>query len=244
MDNLKELQLEDFIKTLIDFGVDVDKMISNEERKEKSSTDTTLTSSRNVLDTINDSNYITEKKSNFKLVDVMDRLRAFQSSTRNEWVGKIVSEFGKHIPNRDKLSGDGKYFVGYHEGREKVLEELRPKIPERIAEIVDRNKLHFGILEFLSDFDIEEWAWINDNQEKFVKAWLFGYEVQEPKYRVTSQLTGQKLIHIFDNYVFYQNQEDDSEYKDTFTREELVKLGIPKDLLHTNYQLIVEEVYE
>ena len=73
-----------------------------------------------------------------------------------------------------------------------IHEPKKPVVPKYIADmIVEKKKQKYGIVETIQNLEVFNnpfnWAvetqfkWVIENQEDFVKAWLYGYEIKKEK---------------------------------------------------------------
>lgn len=130
----------------------------------------------------------------FKLKDVVRRIRGFDPTTQTRWLNDILKELGDDY-------GSMKYRSGYEQGKlegswvgnqlkdaDKIRRELnKVKVPQFIADKIEYCKQTdgyslFHAMDYCYNFnDCEDW--LESNEEKFARAWLDGYEV-ENRYRV------------------------------------------------------------
>ena len=130
----------------------------------------------------------------FKLKDVVRRIRGFDPTTQTRWLNDILKELGDDY-------GLMKYRSGYEQGKlegawvgnqlkdaDKIRRELnKVKVPQFIADKIEYCKQTDGYslfyaMDYCYNFnDCEEW--LESNEDKFARAWLDGYEV-ENRYRV------------------------------------------------------------
>ena len=80
----------------------------------------------------------------------------------------------------------------------KQLDEPQPvKVPQFVADwIEEKRDMGWKLTKMILQANLNEqyWRWVVDNQEKFARAWLDGYEVEEEKrYLVKIKATGQYL---------------------------------------------------
>lgn len=126
------------------------------------------------------------------------------------------------------------YNEGFEEAKQNVLfgsdfldEPEKPAVPQYVADMIIEKKKKYGIVDviknlgvFNNPFDLvveKQLNWIVENQEDFVKAWLYGYEVEKEKlYRAKNRHTGEYLCYCFE---FYHDKNSSSENQ-RFTAEE------------------------
>lgn len=90
------------------------------------------------------------------------------------------------------------YEAGFEEAKYNVLynscflnEPKKPVVPQYVADMIIEKKKKYGIVDviknlgvFNNPFDLvveKQLNWIVENQEDFVKAWLYGYEIEKEK---------------------------------------------------------------
>lgn len=90
------------------------------------------------------------------------------------------------------------YGLGYNEALDEVIyiinqldEPEKPVVPQYVADMIIEKKKKYGIVDviknlgvFNNPFDLvveKQLNWIVENQEDFVKAWLYGYEIEKDK---------------------------------------------------------------
>lgn len=90
------------------------------------------------------------------------------------------------------------YNEGFEEAKQNVLfgsdfldEPEKPAVPQYVADMIIEKKKKYGIVDviknlgvFNNPFDLvveKQLNWIVENQEDFVKAWLYGYEIEKEK---------------------------------------------------------------
>ena len=84
------------------------------------------------------------------------------------------------------------YAVWWEDVKEifKQLDEPKPvKVPQFVADwIEEKRDMGWKLTKMVLQANLNEqyWRWVVDNQEKFARAWLDGYEVEEEKkYKIT-----------------------------------------------------------
>ena len=130
----------------------------------------------------------------FKLKDVVGRIRGFDPTTQTRWLNDILKELGDDY-------GSMKYRSGYEQGKlegawvgnqlkdaDKIRRELnKVKVPQFIADKIEYCKQTDGYSLFYAMdycYNFNDCAeWLESNEDKFARAWLDGYEV-ENRYRV------------------------------------------------------------
>ena len=151
----------------------------------------------------------------FKLKDVVRRIRGFDPTTQTRWLNDILKELGDDY-------GSMKYRSGYKQGKlegswvgnqlkdaDKIRRELnKVKVPQFIADKIEYCKQTdgyslFHAMDYCYNFnDCEDW--LESNEEKFARAWLDGYEVEEEK----RYFVKMKNIHIDSAYLKHQLQDN------------------------------------
>lgn len=151
----------------------------------------------------------------FKLKDVVRRIRGFDPTTQTRWLNDILKELGDDY-------GSMKYRSGYEQGKlegswvgnqlkdaDKIRRELnKVKVPQFIADKIEYCKQTdgyslFHAMDYCYNFnDCEDW--LESNEEKFARAWLDGYEVEEEK----RYFVKMKNIHIDSAYLKHQLQDN------------------------------------
>lgn len=96
-----------------------------------------------------------------------------------------------------------------------LKEQEKPKVPQFVADmIVKRKRAGQSVVKAIENLRFYEDAckWVRNNGETFVKAWLYGYEVEKEKlYEVFLKRTGAQLGVCVPH----------DEYKTQFTKTEL-----------------------
>lgn len=179
----------------------------------------------------------------FKLKDVVRRIRGFDPTTQTRWLNDILKELGDDY-------GSMKYRSGYEQGKlegawvgnqlknaDKIRQELNtPVIPKFVAEIIEYYKkqnatLYDALRE--KNFNKQYNDWLlneHDAYNKFARAWLFGYEVEEEK-RYLVKVKGICGNHETLNCEkhskkwLFSVREENSLYKTKHTRKELEDAG-------------------
>ena len=150
----------------------------------------------------------------FKLKDVVRRIRGFDPTTQTRWLNDILKELGDNY-------GSMKYREGYEQGKfegawvgnqlkdaDKIRCELNQvKIPQFIADKIEYCKQTdgyslFHAMDYCYNFnDCAEW--LESNEDKFARAWLDGYTIEEEKkYKIT-------LLNRNDGDLYLVNQNAD-----------------------------------
>ena len=177
----------------------------------------------------------------FKLKDVVGRIRGFDPITQAIWLNKILEELGSDY-------GLMKYRSGYEQGKiegawrgnqlkdaDKIRRELNQvKVPQFIADKIEYCKQTDGYslfyaMDYCYNFnDCEDW--LESNEEKFARAWLDGYEVEEEK-RYYIRLKNVDENYNYLNYIKHLNAwvlaeiKTDKKFRTTHTRKELEDAG-------------------
>ena len=177
----------------------------------------------------------------FKLKDVVGRIRGFDPITQAIWLNKIIEELGSDY-------GLMKYRSGYEQGKiegawcgnqlkdaDKIRRELNQvKVPQFIADKIEYCKQTdgyslFHAMDYCYNFnDCEDW--LESNEEKFARAWLDGYEVEEEK-RYYIRLKNVDENYNYLNYIKHLNAwvlaeiKTDKKFRTTHTRKELEDAG-------------------
>lgn len=179
----------------------------------------------------------------FKLKDVVRRIRGFDPTTQTRWLNDILKELGDDY-------GSMKYRSGYEQGKlegawvgnqlknaDKIRQELNtPVIPKFVAEIIEYYKkqnatLYDALRE--KNFNKQYNDWLlneHDAYNKFARAWLFGYEVEEEKRYIVrlkniredhETLNCERHSKIWN----FSSEEETTLYKTKHTRKELEDAG-------------------
>ena len=170
----------------------------------------------------------------FKLKDVVRRIRGFDPTTQTRWLNDILKELGDDY-------GSIKYREGYEQGKfegewvgnqlkdaDKIRQELnKPVIPQFVADWIEYCKVRKITLahalyrsEEAKNKSVYRWLFEESgSQEKFARAWLDGYEVEEEKrYFVKITAAEQYLVKVEDeNFLGFLQ----SRLRSKFTRKEL-----------------------
>lgn len=115
--------------------------------------------------------------------NILARLRELPLHDREVWLNAIMGEFEKDFSH-------SKWREGYEQGKfeGKYIPE-KVKVPQFVAEHIEWAKgedYHlFGAMN-RENFDkkLDDWFYIDDNIELFACAWIFGYTIEEKRYRV------------------------------------------------------------
>lgn len=135
----------------------------------------------------------------------------------------------------------------------KQLDELKKvKVPQGIANYIEYTKTNeWGMLEALDNVayedDKELRKWFNNNEENFVLAWIFGYEVDKEKlYTVKMKGVSGYCRYLnkslSDNEYFLASENENFEFRTKHTKKELVDDGFGE--VFTSPLFEVEEVEE
>lgn len=110
-------------------------------------------------------------------------------------------------------------------------EPQKPVVKQFVADFITEQKKLGHTLSYSIDacmsYRVAEWYW--DNSELFAQAWIFGYTVEEKKYRVNVKnvrtrqgtLNRSKVTGVF----IFSNPEENSLYDTKFTGKELEEAG-------------------
>lgn len=177
----------------------------------------------------------------FKLKDVVRRIRGFDPTTQTRWLNDILKELGDDY-------GSMKYREGYEQGKfegawvgnqlkdaDKIRQELnKVRVQQCVADWIEYCKARKITLahalyhsEEAKNKSVYRWLFEESgSQEKFARAWLDGYEVEEEK-RYVVKVKGICGNHETLNYGKYSKKwlfsvrEENSLYKTKHTRKEL-----------------------
>lgn len=177
----------------------------------------------------------------FKLKDVVRRIRGFDPTTQTRWLNDILKELGDDY-------GSMKYRSGYEQGKlegawvgnqlkdaDKIRRELNQvRVPQFIADKIEYCKQTdgyslFHAMDYCYNFnDCAEW--LESNEDKFARAWLDGYEVEEEKryrVRVKGICGNHETLNCekHSNEWLFSSSEENRTYKTKFTRKELKEAG-------------------
>jgi len=117
---------------------------------------------------------------------------------------ELIDRLASLVGSMEEFKGINDFYDGKYAGLEYALELIKqldepqkPVVPMFIAELIKQGKKQcftlYGTMEcanlklFTDSIHREKCkAWLLDwhNQETFAQAWLFGYEIKEPLYRV------------------------------------------------------------
>lgn len=87
----------------------------------------------------------------------------------------------------------------------KPLELEKPAVPKFVADMIaERKKQKYGIVETIQNLNVfnnpfdyiieNQFKWVIENQEDFIKAWLYGYEIEKEKlYTAMLKISGEYL---------------------------------------------------
>lgn len=176
----------------------------------------------------------------FKLKDVVRRIRGFDPTTQTRWLNDILKELGDDY-------GSIKYREGYEQGKfegewvgnqlkdaDKIRRELnKVKVPQFIANKIEYCKQIdgyslFHAMDYCYNFnDCAEW--LESNEDKFARAWIDGYEVEEEKkYTVSLKGLGKNAEYLNSmngRYWVFSTLEENADYRTKHTRKELEDSG-------------------
>ena len=105
------------------------------------------------------------------------------------------------------------YEAGFGQARVNALlasdfldEPKKPIVPQYVADMIIEKKKKYGIVDtiknlgvFNNPFDLvveKQLNWVVENQEDFVKAWLYGYEVEKEKLYTVEIPNPNGFIHL------------------------------------------------
>lgn len=179
-----------------------------------------------------------------KLKDVIKRIEGLNLGTQKVWLDEILNELGSDY-------GTLKYKDGYGQGKlegewvgqqlkdaDKIRQELnKPVIPQFVADWIKYCKNtgvtlvrallveEIDLYNYANQKDskkLKEFLRVEENQEKIVRAWLDGYEVEEKWYVVKIKAVDQYLVRAKDeNFLGFLS----SKLRTYFTRKELEDIG-------------------
>lgn len=173
----------------------------------------------------------------FKLKDVVGRIRGFDPTTQTRWLNDILKELGDDY-------GLMKYLSGYEQGKlegawvgnqlkdaDKIRQELnKVRVQQCVADWIEYCKARKITLahalyhsEEAKNKSVYRWLFEESgSQEKFARAWLDGYEVEEEKrYEVKIKASGQYLAKTKLKEISFMYNGACSH----FTRKELEEAG-------------------
>lgn len=139
--------------------------------------------------------------------NVLARLRELPEHDREVWLKAIMSEFEQEFSHAKWREG---YEQGKFEGAMIPYDEPeKVKVPQFVADYIEFKKANdfhvYGAMRVIEDhYDkrVPEWFY-EGNIEKFVRAWLDGYEVEEEK----RYLVKAKEIGDHNNYLKYNTNQ-------------------------------------
>lgn len=128
------------------------------------------------------------------LKNILARLRELPLHNREVWLKVIVSEFKQDFSHAKWREGyeqgkfDGEWVGNQLKDADKIRQELnKVKVPQFIADKIEYCKQTDGYSLFYAMdycYNFNDCAeWLESNEDKFARAWLDGYEV-ENRYRV------------------------------------------------------------
>jgi hypothetical protein len=107
---------------------------------------------------------------------------------------------------------------------EQLDEPEKVKVPQFVADwIEEKRDMGWKLTKIVLQANLNEqyWRWVVDNQEKFARAWLDGYEVEEEKrYMVKIKATKHYISKDGIGKIFFSLA-----YKESFTKKELEEAG-------------------
>lgn len=166
-------------------------------------------------------------KYKIKLKDVIARIEEFDLATKAVWINEILNKLGSDY-------GLHKYYSGYKQGKfDGAMEREKVTVPQFVGDLIKYAKEHDWDLEDTfqdiagndGSSDIYQWYYTNsDNMDKFARAWLDGYTVEEEKrYTIRLKNTDDYLVKTNnDDYRFYNNIYTN---RRKHTRKEIEKSG-------------------
>lgn len=178
----------------------------------------------------------------FKLKDVVRRIRGFDPTTQTRWLNDILKELGDDY-------GSMKYRSGYEQGKlegawvdnqlkdaDKIRQELnKPVIPQFVADWIEEARKSCKDVADLFDFDftneeVGKWFMQERPFDLVARAWLDGYTNEEEK-RYLVKVKGVCGNHETLNCEkhskkwLFSDREENSLYKTKHTRKELEDAG-------------------
>lgn len=157
--------------------------------------------------------------------NILARLRELPLHDREVWLKTIMGEFEQDFSR-------AKWREGYEQGKvEGLIEREKVTVPQFVADLIKYAKEHDWDLEDTfqdiagndGSSDIYQWYYTNsDNMDKFARAWLDGYTVEEKRYTVKIKAVDQYLVSAKDeNFLGFLT----SKLRTYFTRKELEDAG-------------------
>ena len=157
--------------------------------------------------------------------NILARLRELPLHDREVWLKTIMGEFEQDFSR-------AKWREGYEQGKvEGLIEREKVTVPQFVADLIKYAKEHDWDLEDTfqdiagndGSSDIYQWYYTNsDNMDKFARAWLDGYTVEEKRYTVKIKAVDQYLVSAKDeNFLGFLT----SKLRTYFTCKELEDAG-------------------
>lgn len=171
-----------------------------------------------------------------KFKDVITRIKGFDSGTQKVWLDEILNELGSDY-------GTLKYKAGYEQGKfDGTMEREKVVVQQFVADWIEyckntgltlKQALMLGEVYFYSyanqeDFTkLKEFLKVENNQDLFACAWLFGYTVENEKEKQYEVIlcNGQSLKTVYrqgGDHLDFEKVYGDLE---RFTRKQLEDAG-------------------
>lgn len=158
-------------------------------------------------------------KHKIKLKDVIARIENFDLATKTVWINEILNKLGS-------CYWLYKYYAGYKQGKfDGATERKKVTVPQFVADWIKYCKLtgvdlyhalEMGDLYFCNyanqkdDLKLKDFFETENNQDRFARAWLDGYTIEEEKrYRVKIKNNSEEIDYLVDTktngFRFYSN---------------------------------------
>ena len=161
--------------------------------------------------------------------NILARLRELPLHNREVWLKAIMSEFGQDFSN-------AKWREGYEQGKfEGMVKREKVRVPQCVANWIEYCKdrkitLAHALYHSEEAKNKSVYRWLfeeSGNQEKFARAWILGYEVEEErKYIVTLKSSGQKLYYHTKDEDYIFASYDGALYSEFHTKTDLEENGM------------------
>ena len=166
--------------------------------------------------------------------NVLARLRELPLHDREVWLKAIMGEFEQDFSH-------AKWREGYEQGKfEGTYIPEKVKVPQVVADWIEvcKENLAIGLYTAMNpnfmrennqSFDLISWIKKTSNQETFVRAWLYGYDVEKEKqYRISMP-----KARNYKNHAQFLCEKDGKmfwcaewhRFRTKFTRKELEEAG-------------------